>query len=151
MTGGRVDIEKVKALGKRVLILHGAEPYFYNTSVASVWWEIFQYDENKQLIKELSGTICKQTGIKPKRQGSTANTYYYSNIQTKVDDGGMITIPISMFHPSITVSEPYEVEVTDEATGGTTTKTVVGIYGGNLGNANNGNFCSGYLAVPVAL
>ena len=79
MTGGRVDVEKVKALGKRVLILHGAEPYFYNTSVASVWWEIFQYDENKQLIKELSGTICKQTGMKPKRQGSTANTYYYSN------------------------------------------------------------------------
>ena len=155
MTGGRVDVEKVKALGKRVLILHGAEPYFYNTSVASVWWEIFQYDENKQLIKELSGTICKQTGIKPKRQGSTANTYYYSNIQTKVDDGGMITIPISMFHPSITVSEPYEVEVTDEATGETTTKTVVGIYGGNLGKydpvkneAKEYDYANGMVSVP---
>lgn len=132
MTGGRVDAEKVKALGKRVLILHGAEPYFYNTSVASVWWEIFQYDENKQLIKELSGTICRETGMKPKRQGSTANTYYYSNIQTKIDDGGTINIPLSMFHSSITVSQPYTKQI-DNGDGTTSDITVVGIYGGNLG------------------
>lgn len=123
MTGGHVDAEKVKALGKRVLILHGSEPYFYNTSVASCWWEIFQYDDNKELIKELSGTICRETGMKPKRQGSTANTYYYSNIQTKIDDAGSITIPVSSIHSSITVSDPY---VKDG-------DTVVDIYGGNLG------------------
>lgn len=123
MTSGRVDIEKVKALGKRVLILHGLEPYFYRTTVASVWWEIFQYNEDGSLNKELSGTICKETGMAPKRQGSTANTYYYSNIQTKIDDGGTIQIPLSQFHSSIHVSEPRTVEG----------QTVVGIYGGNLG------------------
>lgn len=123
MTSGRVDIEKVKALGKRVLILHGLEPYFYRTTVASVWWEIFQYNEDGSLNKELSGTICKETGMAPKRQGSTANTYYYSNIQTKIDDGGTIQIPLSQFHSSIHVSEPRTVDG----------QTVVGIYGGNLG------------------
>lgn len=127
MTGGRVDVEKVKALGKRVLILHGSEPYQYNTSVASVWWEIFQYDDNGAYIPELSGTICRETGMQPKRQGSTANTYYYSNIQTKIDDGGSITIPLSSLHSSLHVSEPYTAEIDGEQ------KTVVGIYGGNLG------------------
>lgn len=127
MTGGRVDVEKVKALGKRVLILHGSEPYQYNTSVASVWWEIFQYDDNGAYIPELSGTICRETGMAPKRQGSTANTYYYSNIQTKVDDGGMISIPLTSIHSSIHVSDPYTAEVDG------VTKKFVDIYGGNLG------------------
>lgn len=145
MTSGRVDIEKVKALGKRVLVLHGLEPYFYRTSVASVWWEIFQYNEDGTLNKDLSGTICKDTGMAPKRQGSTANTYYYSNIQTKIDDGGSIQIPLSQFHPSIHVSEPY--------TSGE--KTVVGIYGGNLGakdpvvdEAKEYDYDNGLVTVP---
>ena len=153
LTGGRVDVEKVKALGKRVLILHGAEPYFYNTSVAKVWWEIFQYDENGEYIPELSGTICRQTGTKPKRQGSTANTYYYSNIQTKVDDGGSITIPIAQIHESITVGEPYEMEYEED--GQTLTKTVVDIYGGNLGaydpvraQAKQYDYNNGMVTVP---
>lgn len=133
LTGGRVDVEKVKALGKRVLILHGDEPYFYRTSVSNVWWEIFQYDENGNYVPELSGTICRQTGMKPKRQGSTANTYYYSNIQTKIDDGGSITIPISQFHESITVSEPYQIDILDENDQVIGQKMVVDIYGGNLG------------------
>ena len=123
MTSGRVDIEKVKALGKRVLILHGLEPYFYRTSVASVWWEIFQYNADGSLNPDLSGTICKETGMKPKRQGSTANTYYYSNIQTKIDDGGTIQVAIADFHSSIQVSQPY----TDDG------QTFVDILGGNLG------------------
>ena len=123
MTSGRVDIEKVKALGKRVLILHGLEPYFYRTSVASVWWEIFQYNADGSLNPDLSGTICKETGMEPKRQGSTANTYYYSNIQTKIDDGGTIQVAIADFHSSIQVSQPY----TDDG------QTFVDILGGNLG------------------
>ena len=123
MTSGRVDIEKVKALGKRVLVLHGLEPYFYRTSVASVWWEIFQYNADGSLNPDLSGTICKETGMEPKRQGSTANTYYYSNIQTKIDDGGTIQVAIADFHSSIQVSQPY----TDDG------QTFVDILGGNLG------------------
>ncbi|MBR5395719.1 MAG: hypothetical protein IK144_11680, partial [Bacteroidaceae bacterium] len=133
MTSGKVDIDKVKALGKRVLVLHGLEPYKYRETVASVWWEIFQYNEDGSLNKDLSGTICKDTGMKPKRQGSTANTYYYSNIQTKIDDGGWIEVAPSDFHSSITVSEPYSGSYTDPDTDETTTETIVDIKGGNLG------------------
>lgn len=123
MTSGMVDVEKVKALGKRVLILHGLEPYQYRQTVASVWWEIFQYNADGSLNPDLSGTICKETGMEPKRQGSTANTYYYSNIQTKIDDGGTIQVAIADFHSSIQVSQPY----TDDG------QTFVDILGGNLG------------------
>lgn len=123
MTSGRVDVEKVKALGKRVLILHGLEVYQYRQTVASAWWEIFQYNADGSPNPDLSGTICKETGMEPKRQGSTANSYYYSNIQTKIDDGGTIQVAIADFHPSIQVSEPY----TDNG------HTYVDILGGNLG------------------
>ncbi len=155
MTGGRVDVEKVKALGKRVLILHGDEPYFYNTSVGRVWWEIFQYDEEGNIIPELSGTICRTTGMKCKRQGSTANTYYYSNIQTKIDDGEEITIPVTQIHNSITVGEPYQVDILDENDQVTGQKWVVDIYGGNLGkydpvqnSPNQYDYNNGLVTVP---
>ncbi len=137
MSGNRVDIEKVKALGKRVLIMHGDEPYHSVPTSPSCWWEIFQYDEEGNYLPELSGTICRETTIKKvKRQGSTANTYYYSNIQTKVSDsGGLIRVPIGDIHESITVSEPYEGTITEEVNGEEVTRvaTVVDIYGGNLG------------------
>ncbi len=126
MSGNRVDVEAVKALGKRVLIMHGDEPYHSVPTSASCWWEIFQYDTAGNYLPELSGTICRDTTIvKVKRQGSTANTYYYSNIQTKVDDsGGTIDVALADIHESITVGEPY-----DDGEG----NTVVDIYGGNLG------------------
>ena len=129
MTGEKVDVEKVKALGKRVLILHGTEPYMYNQGAQKVWWEIFQYNADGSYNPDLSGTICKETRTKSKRQGSTANTYYYSNIQTKVSDGGKIVVALDKIHSSITwkLNDP----VTDEATGQTT--RTVSIYGGNLG------------------
>ena len=57
MSGETVDIEKVKGLGKRCLIMHGVEPYIYNAGAQKVWWEIFQYDKNGNYIPELSGTI----------------------------------------------------------------------------------------------
>lgn len=143
MTSGRVDIEKVKALGKRVLILHGMEPYKFRETVASVWWEIFQYNEDGSLNKDLSGTICKDTGMPPKRQGSTANTYYYSNIQTKIDDKikvndvkttRWILVSPSDFHSSISVSDSYTANYTDPDTEAVTQNaTVVDIMGGNLG------------------
>lgn len=153
--GGRVDVEEVKKRGKRILILHGDEPYFRRTTVGNIWWEIFQYDKEGNYIPELSGTICRENGMNAKRQGSTANTYYYSNIQTKVGeingdgDLGYITIPLNKIHSSMTVSEPYEVEV-DGAT-----KMVVGIYGGNLGKydpwqneAKEYDYNNGMVTVP---
>lgn len=143
LTNGRVDVEKVKALGKRVLILHGDEPYFHRTSVNSIWWEIFQYNDDGSLNPDLSGTICRETGMPPSRQGSTANTYYYSNIQTKIDDkikvNGVKTtrwiyVDPSAFHSSITVSQPYTADYEDPDTEVVTQNaTVVDIMGGNLG------------------
>jgi len=129
MTGEKVDVEKVKALGKRVLILHGIEPYMYNQGAQKVWWEIFQYNADGSYNADLSGTICKETKTKSKRQGSTANTYYYSNIQTKISDAGTIIVPLADIHTSIayTVNDP----VTDSTTGETT--QTVSMYGGNLG------------------
>lgn len=129
MSGETVDIEKVKGLGKRVLILHGVESYIYNAGSQKVWWEIFQYDKNGNYIPELSGTICMETKTKSKRQGSTANTYYYSNIQTKISDAGIIIVALKNIHQSITykVNDP----VVNEETGETT--RTVSMYGGNLG------------------
>lgn len=129
MSGETVDVEKVKGLGKRVLILHGVESYIYNAGSQKVWWEIFQYDKNGNYIPELSGTICMETKTKSKRQGSTANTYYYSNIQTKISDAGIIIVALKNIHQSITykVNDP----VVNEETGETT--RTVSIYGGNLG------------------
>lgn len=129
LTGEKVDVEKVKELGKRVLILHGVEPYMYNQSAQKVWWEIFQYNADGSYNADLSGTICKATKTKSKRQGSTANTYYYSNIQTKVSDGGTITVALADIHSSINwvLNDPVEDEETGEVT------RTVSIYGGNLG------------------
>lgn len=129
LTGEKVDIEKVKALGKRCLILHGTEPYMYNQGAQKVWWEIFQYNADGTYNADLSGTICKETKTKSKRQGSTANTYYYSNIQTKVSDAGTIVVALADIHSSITwaLNDPVTAE------DGTTSQTV-SIYGGNLGS-----------------
>lgn len=129
MTGEKVDIEKVKALGKRCLILHGTEPYMYNQGAQKVWWEIFQYNADGTYNAELSGTICKETRTKSKRQGSTANTYYYSNIQTKVSDGGNIVVALADIHESITWKLNDPVTADD----GSVSQTV-SIYGGNLGS-----------------
>ena len=143
MDGNRVSLAKVQALGKRCLVLHGDEPYFDRTEVGSIWWEIFQYNEDGTLNKDLSGKICERTGMPVKRQGTTANSYYYSNIQTKIDDKikvgntkvtRWIYIDRSQFHSSITVGEPYTSSYTDPDTDETTADvTVVDILGGNLG------------------
>jgi len=128
LTGELIDIEKVKALGKRCLVLHGVEPYMYDAGAKKVWWEVFQYDEDGNYLPELSGTICKETKTKSKRQGSTANTYYYSNIQTKISDAGEIVVPLENIGSNIvwTLNEP------SSNSDGTTTRTV-SMYGGNLG------------------
>ena len=127
-SAGKIDIEKVKALGKRCLVWHGKEPYYYAADAQRGYWEIFQYNEDGTLNRELSGTIAKETKrLKCKRQGSTANTYYYSNLQTKVkdlEDENFILVNIDNLHSSIVVGEPYENE---------SGVKVVDIYGGNLG------------------
>lgn len=142
-SAGKVDVEKVKSLGKRVLIWHGKEPYYYAADAQRGWWEIFQYNDDGTLNRELSGTIAKETGkkegdskggLKATRQGSTANTYYYSNIQTKIKDleeGEFIKVNIADLHSSIILGEPYE--ELDEETKEPTGKMLVDITGGNLG------------------
>lgn len=126
LTGGKVDIAKVWATGKRTLTWHGVEPYHEATGKQTGWWEIRQYDAQGNYLPEYSGTLCKATkSLVVSRQGSTANTYYYSNLQTKMGDV-VETIQVSLadIHASITVSEPYQAE---------DSSWMVDIYGGNLG------------------
>lgn len=107
MTSRRVSIDKVRAIGKRVLVWHGDEPYHQNTNKVKGWWEFWQYDTEGNELPELSGTICRETKSLPaKRQGTTANTYYYSNIQTKTGDvEDTIIVALSDLHESITQGE----------------------------------------------
>ena len=129
LTAGKIDIEKCKQLGKRCLVWHGTEPYKENTSAQLGWWEIIQYDKEGNYLPEFSGTLCKETkSLKATRQGSTANTYYYSNLQTKMSDvKATITAKLSQLHSSIT----YEIHEVDQADG--TKKKMVSLCGGNLG------------------
>ena len=129
LTAGKVDIEKCKQLGKRCLVWHGTEPYKENTSAQLGWWEIIQYDKEGNYLPEFSGTLCKETkSLKDTRQGSTANTYYYSNSQTKMSDvKATITVKLTDLHSSI----KYEVHEVDQTDG--TKKKMVLLCGGNLG------------------
>lgn len=107
MTSRRIEVDKVRAIGKRVLIWHGDEPYHQNTNSVKGWWEFWQYDADGNELPELSGTICRETkSLSAKRQGTTANTYYYSNIQTKLSDvEATIIVALSELHESITQGE----------------------------------------------
>lgn len=102
----RLDVAKVKELGRNVLIWHGAEPYKRNENTVNGWYEFYQYDSSGNLIPELSGTLCRESGLLPgKRQGTTANTYYYHNIQTKVSDvSTLISVKLTDLHESISVT-----------------------------------------------
>lgn len=132
-SSGKIDIEKVKALGKRCLVWHGSEPYYYAADAQKGWWEIFQYNPDGTLNREYSGSICKETkSLKITRQGSTANTYYYSNGQTKTGDvEDTIRVAITDLHWSIVLGEPYA--ELDKDTKEPTGRMLVPITGGNLG------------------
>lgn len=107
LVGGLISLDRCRANGKRCLIWHGAEPYKYASDGQKGWWEIHQYDNAGNYLPEFSGTIGKESkSITATRQGSTANTYYYSNLQTKIDKLRKIIVPLSSFHSSIVVSAP---------------------------------------------
>ena len=98
---GRISYAKVKAKGKRCLTLFGQDNYKLNQDKKKgypCYWRIDYFDDNGNYIPELSGTICKASyeafvagtlgGKKPMyntAQGSTANTYWDNNEQTKLD------------------------------------------------------------------
>jgi hypothetical protein len=129
LTAGKVDIEKVKKLGRNCLVWHGTEPYHENTSQQLGWWEIFRYDEKGNYLPEFSGSLCKETkSLSFKRQGSTANTYFDSNGQTDQSKvKATVTVPLTNIHSSI----HWELKTVTLADG--TSSQVVSMYGGNLG------------------
>lgn len=105
---GLISADSLKAQGKNVLIWHGIQPYHENSNTGTGWWEIHIYDPvtGKEDLDH-SGTICKTTAsLKPTRQGSTANTYYYSNIQTKLKNVKVtIFVALDKIHPDYEYSE----------------------------------------------
>lgn len=126
MTGGRIDIEKVKKLGINCMVWHGKVPFNIEPDDTSGWYEYFRYDENGNALPEYSGTNCATTkSLKIKGQGSTAKTYYYWNLQ---DDNSKVKKNINVKAP------------TDKDNGGFHDSIHVRIegdkayiYGGNLG------------------
>jgi hypothetical protein len=84
---GRVSKDKCQQKKVNTLTWHGVQPTHELTAEQSGWWELHAYDTNGDEDLEHSGTICKETkSLVASRQGTTANTYYYSNIQTKLKD-----------------------------------------------------------------
>ena len=95
----------VTGIKKNALIWHGNEPYHENAHKGETGWlEIYRYDSQGNYLPELSGKICEATkSIPQKNQGTTAKTYYYHNIQVKIQDAeGTIDIAPSQLHSSIT-------------------------------------------------
>ena len=98
---GRVSYNKVKAKGKRCLTLVGTDNYKMNqdkNTGYACYWRIDYYDNNGVYVPELSGTIAKaayeayvagtldgKKCLMNTAQGSTANTYWWNNEQTKCD------------------------------------------------------------------
>lgn len=98
---GRVSYAKVKAKGKRCLTLVGTDNYKMNQDKKvgyACYWRIDYFDNNGNYVPELSGTIGKAAFeayvagtlgsfkcLMNTAQGSTANTYWWNNEQTKCD------------------------------------------------------------------
>ncbi len=104
---GRVSRAKVRAKGKRCLTLVGEDNYKINQSKEipkPCYWIIDYYDDNGVYVPELSGTLGKASyeaflAGKCKydeccgntAQGSTANTYWWNNEQTKLGNITYVT------------------------------------------------------------
>ena len=100
----RVDVERTKEAGLNTLIWHGDLPRnpggtppegaAVPPTDAYGWWEIHIYNDAGTELLDYSGQIGKTYDennqvvgrLYCKRQGTTANTYYYSNLQTKLKD-----------------------------------------------------------------
>lgn len=112
---GRVSYAKVFGKGKRCLTLFGEDNYKINQDKKNgypCYWRIDYFNERGEYVPELSGTIGKASyeaylagtlGGKKclynTAQGSTANTYWWNNEQTKVDKiTYRITIPFKTVH-----------------------------------------------------
>lgn len=83
-----ISKDRLIQLGKNCLIWHGIQPTHSDQDGSKGYWEVLVFNEDGTPDPEHSGTLGKYCGpnmMSPKRQGTTANTYYYSNIQTKMD------------------------------------------------------------------
>lgn len=114
---GLVDYDLCKNKKLNVLVWHGVQPTHALTEKQSGWWEIHVYKNGVEDL-EHSGTICQGSkSLKASRQGTTANTYYYSNLQTKLKDvTAEITVDADKIHEEAGVTIPQgasTVEVTD--------------------------------------
>lgn len=100
---GLISASSLMTQGKNVLIWHGTQPDYNNNNVGTGWWEIHIYNSDGSEDLEHSGTICKGTAsLVPTSQGSTAKTYRYHNIQTKLKDvKNTIEVAVEKIHPEI--------------------------------------------------
>ena len=96
-SNGTISIDKVNTLGKNTLVWHGIQPYHEDATKKAGYWEIKVFNEDGTLDPDRSGTLCKASYLAylndnkvvclfATRQGSTANTYFWSNLQTKMKD-----------------------------------------------------------------
>ena len=102
-SNGLISASSLMTQGKNVLIWHGTQPDYNNNNVGTGWWEIHIYNSDGSEDLEHSGTICKGTAsLVPTSQGSTAKTYRYHNIQTKLKDvENTIEVAVEKIHPEI--------------------------------------------------
>lgn len=143
LSGGRITLDKALELGMNCIVYHGQRPYYHADIKPKLWLEYHRFDNNGNKLLEYSGTNCQATSaLEGKRQGTTANSYWDSNIQ---EDNSKVTgwskqiqVPVADLHESIVIaSEPYEGTVEyyndDDELEYTYEGMVVDIYGGNLG------------------
>ena len=104
---GLISLLKCKEKKKNSLIWHstGGQITHEDNHKKEGWWEIHQYDDAGNELLDYSGTLCRSTGkIEQSGQGSTAKTYYYWNLQSKLKD----------------VSKAYTKELNDNGLGAAT-------------------------------
>ncbi len=108
-TGGRVDYAKAKAAGYRCLTLVGQDQYKLNQDKETgypCYWRIDHNDPNLSgtigkaaYLASVNGTLGTALCLMITAQGSTANTYWENNGQTKVDEiTYRLLIPFSKVH-----------------------------------------------------
>lgn len=127
---GRLSLDKCLDKGYNSYIIHCGDNYYGDMPFADSdskkgWLEVKRYSYEGTYLPEYSGTFCKASkNLKFKGQGTTAMTYYYWNIQCKLQDvTNTIELSLDQIHPSIHLAAP---RLVNDA-------WVVAIYGGCLG------------------